>query len=64
MRYMFVGFCTNSMRMKKLKTLLHMNLMVLAVLALKMELNLPNIRVFKSHHINKDCITLHIERVL
>jgi len=52
------------MRMKKLKTLLHMNLMVLAVLALKMELNLPNIRVFKSHHINKDCITLHIERVL
>jgi len=61
---MSVGFCTISIRMKKLKTLLHINIMVLAVLALKMELNLPNIRVFKSHRINKDCITLHVEIVL
>jgi len=40
--------------MKKLKSLLYINLMVLAVLALKMEVKLPNIRVFKSHHINND----------
>ena len=61
---MLVGFCAISMRLKKLKTVLHINLMVLAVLSLKMELNLPNIRVFKSHHINKNCITLNIEWVL
>jgi hypothetical protein len=67
MRYnkvMLVGFGTISMRIKKPKTLLHTNFMGLAVLVLKMELNLPNIRVFKSHHIDKDCNTLHIERVL
>jgi hypothetical protein len=63
-KVMLVGFCTINMRMETRKTLLHINLMILAVLALKMELNVPNIRVFKSHHINKDCNTLHTERVL
>lgn len=63
-KVMLVCLCTISTRMKRLQSLLHTNFMFLAVLALHMELNLPNICVFKSHHINKEGITLHTERVL